>query len=327
VALLPDGSFLVTLRPGQLIRIDTNGSQREVYGVPETHYAGQGGFFDIVLHPEFGANQLVYLSYAHGTSRGNGTAVLRARFDGSALVDTEQILLTEPLKDTPQHYGGRLLFLPDGTLLLSTGDGFDYREAAQDIHSDLGKVLRINDDGSTPPDNPFVAERANRVWTYGHRNIQGLALDGESGRVWMHEHGPRGGDELNLLEPGTNYGWPAITYGVDYSGAHVSPFTEAEGMAQPLKVWGPTSIAPSGLAWYGGELFPEWHGDLFLGALVSREVRRLAIDEGQVTEEEALFSELGERIRDVRDLGDGFLYLLTDSAEGRLIRVRPATAQ
>jgi glucose/arabinose dehydrogenase len=292
--------------------------------MPETYYAGQGGFFDIVLHPEYESNQQVYLSYAHGTAKGNGTAITRARFNGSALVDAEQILLTKPLKDTAQHYGGRMLFLPDGTLLLSTGDGFDYREAAQAIHSELGKVLRINDDGSIPADNPFVAEGANRVWTYGHRNIQGLALDADSGRVWMHEHGPRGGDELNLLEPSGNYGWPAITYGTDYSGAYVSPFTEAEGMAQPLKVWGPTSIAPSGLAWYGGALFPDWRGDLFVGALVSREVRRLEIENGEVTDEEALFSELGERIRDVRDLGDGYLYLLTDSAEGRLIRVRPA---
>jgi glucose/arabinose dehydrogenase len=327
VALLPDGSFLVTLRPGRLVRIDGDGHQRDVSGVPDTYYAGQGGFFDIVLHPDYASNQSVYLSYAHGTSKGNGTAVMRARFDVSMLVDAEQILLTEPLKDTPQHYGGRLLFLPDGTLLVSTGDGFDYREAAQDIHSELGKVLRISDDGSVPADNPFVADGANRVWTYGHRNIQGLALDGDSGRVWMHEHGPRGGDELNLLEPGTNYGWPAITYGVDYSGAHVSPFTEADGMAQPLKVWGPTSIAPSGMAWYGGERFPDWRGDLFVGALVSREVRRLEVVNGEVTDEEALFTELGERIRDVRDLGDGFLYLLTDGPEGRLIRVRPATGK
>jgi len=323
VALLPDGSFLVTLRVGKLIHVDSEGKQQEVGGIPDTYYAGQGGFFDIVLHPEYESNQQVYLSYAYGAPEGNGTAILRARFDGDDLVDTQQILLVEPLKDTPQHYGGRLLFLPDGTLLLSTGDGFEYREASQDIHSELGKVLRINADGSIPPDNPFVAEGANRVWTYGHRNPQGLALDSDSGRVYLHEHGPRGGDELNLLQPGINYGWPAITYGVDYSGAYVSPFTEAEGMAQPLKYWVP-SIAPSGMAWYGGDKFADWRGDLFVGALVDREVRRLEIDNGEVIDEEALFSELGERIRDVRDLGDGFLYLLTDSPEGRLIRVSPA---
>jgi glucose/arabinose dehydrogenase len=323
VALLPDDTFLVTLRIGRLIHVGVDGTQREVAGVPDTYYAGQGGFFDIVLHPDYDNNQLVYLSYAHGTPNGNGTAILRARLDGGDLVEAERIFLAEPLKDTPQHYGGRLLFLPDGTLLVSTGDGFEYREAAQDIHSELGKVIRINDDGSVPADNPLVAEGANRVWTYGHRNTQGLALDGDSGRVYLHEHGPRGGDELNLLRPGTNYGWPAITYGVDYSGAYVSPFTEAEGMAQPLTYWVP-SIAPSGLAWYGGDQFPEWRGDLFVGALVDKEVRRLELNNGEVSGEEALFSELGERIRDVRDLGDGFLYLLTDSAEGRLIRVRPA---
>ena len=323
VALLPDDSFLVTLRVGKLIHVGIDGTHREVGGVPDTYYAGQGGFFDIVLHPAYAENQLVYLSYAHGTPGGNGTAILRARFSGNALVDAERIFLAEPLKDTPQHYGGRLLFLPDGTLLVSTGDGFEYREASQDIHSELGKVIRINDDGSVPPDNPLIAEGANRVWTYGHRNTQGLVVDGDSGRVYLHEHGPRGGDEVNLLRPGTNYGWPAITYGVDYSGAYVSPFTEADGMAQPLKYWTP-SIAPSGMAWYGGDKFPEWRGDLFVGALVDKEVRRLELDNGEVVDEEALFSELNERIRDVRDLGDGFLYLLTDSAEGKLIRVRPA---
>ncbi len=324
VAMLPDSSFLVTLRIGKLIHIDGDGNQREIGGIPDTYYAGQGGFFDIVLHPDYETNRQVYLSYAHGTPEGNGTAIIRARFDGTALVDAERIFLAEPLKDTPQHYGGRLLFLPDGTLLVSTGDGFEYREASQDIHSELGKVLRINDDGSVPPDNPLVADGANRVWTYGHRNSQGLALDGDSGTVYLHEHGPRGGDEVNVLKPGTNYGWPAITYGVDYSGAYVSPFTEADGMAQPMTYWTP-SIAPSGLAWYGGNLFPDWYGDLFIGALVDKEVRRLDLEDGVVTDEEALFSELGERIRDVRDLGDGFLYLLTDSADGRLIRVRPAS--
>jgi len=323
VALLPDSSFLVTLREGRLVRVTTDGGQQEISGVPDTYYAGQGGFFDIVLHPQHGENQLVYLSYAHGTPQGNGTAIFRARLENNALVDGRQIFLAEPLKDTPQHYGGRLLFLPDGTLLVATGDGFEYREASQDIHSELGKVLRINDDGSVPPDNPLIVDGANRVWTYGHRNTQGLVLDGDTGAVYLHEHGPRGGDEVNRLRPGTNYGWPAITYGIDYSGAYVSPFTEAEGMAQPMTYWTP-SIAPSGMAWYGGDKFPQWRGDLFVGALVDKEVRRLELENGVVTSDTTLFSEIGERIRDVRDLGDGYLYLLTDSANGSLIRVRPA---
>jgi len=323
VTLLPDSSFLVTLREGRLLHITADGEQQEVAGVPETYYAGQGGFFDIVLHPNYADNQLVYLSYAHGSPEANGTAILRARFENNALADAQQIFLAEPLKDTPQHYGGRMLFLPDGTLLVATGDGFEYREASQDIHSELGKILRINDDGTVPPDNPLVAEGANRVWTYGHRNTQGLVLDGDSDTVYMHEHGPRGGDEVNRVRPGVNYGWPAITYGIDYSGAYVSPFTEADGMAQPMTYWSP-SIAPSGMAWYGGDKFPEWRGDLFIGALVDKEVRRLDLEDGVVISDTALFSELGERIRDVRDLGDGYLYLLTDSAEGSLVRVRPA---
>ena len=324
VALLPEGDFLVTLRPGKLLRVTTDGERTEISGVPPTYYAGQGGFFDVVLHPDFNRNNLIYLSYAHGTPDANGTAVIRARLEGSTLQEAEQILLVRPLKATPQHYGGRLLFLPDGTLLVATGEGFEYRESAQDINSELGKVLRINDDGSTPADNPFGEDNAARIWTWGHRNIQGLSLDRDTASIYLHEHGPRGGDELNVLEPGTNYGWPAITYGVDYSGAYVSPFTEAPGMAQPLKYWVP-SIAPSGLAWYGGSAFPAWRGDLFVGALVDREVRRLDMEDGAVVAEESLFAELGERVRDVRDLGDGFLYLLTDGSQGKLIKVRPAS--
>lgn len=323
VALLPEGDFLVTLRPGKLLRVTAAGASSEIKGMPETYYAGQGGFFDVVLHPDFGSNQLIYLSYADGSPEANGTAVIRARLEGDTLQGAERILRVKPVKDTPQHYGGRLLFLPDGTLLVATGDGFEYREAAQDITSELGKVLRIHDDGSIPADNPFAEQGAERVWTSGHRNIQGLSLDRDTATIYLHEHGPRGGDELNALVPGTNYGWPAITYGVDYSGAYVSPFTEAPGMAQPLKYWVP-SIAPSGMAWYGGSTFQAWRGDLFLGALVDREVRRLDMENGRVAAEESLFAELGERIRDVRDLGDGFLYLLTDGGRGKLIRVRPA---
>jgi len=243
-----------------------DGSTTEISGVPHTYVAGQGGFFDVVLHPDFATNQTIYLSYAHGTPKANGTAITRGRLEGSVLVEAQQILLVEPLKDTPQHYGGKMLFLADGTLLVSTGDGFDYREKAQALGSELGKVLRINDDGTLPGNNPFCDGSGQRVWTYGHRNPQGLVADSE-GTVYLHEHGPRGGDEINILEPGKNYGWPAITHGVNYSGARVSPFTTAEGMEQPLVYWVP-SIAPSGMAWYDGEAFPDWRGDLFVGALV-----------------------------------------------------------
>lgn len=323
LAFLPDGQFLVTQRTGELVRVSANGeSQTLISGVPDSYVASQGGFFDIVLHPDFESNKMVYLSYAHGTPDANGTGVVRAVLEGDKLIQSKLILLVESFKDTAVHYGGRLLFLADNTLLVTTGDGFEYREMAQDIGSELGKVLRVTDDGSPAVDNPY-ADRGNlRVWTYGHRNPQGLALNGDTGEIYLHEHGPKGGDELNVLQAGNNYGWPAITKGVDYSGAVISPYSELPGMEQAQWYWVP-SIAPSGLAWYDGDAFPEWRGDLFVGALVNKDVHRLDIKDGKIVAEEALFGELDARIRDVRAGPDGFLYLLTDSDKGKLIRVRP----
>lgn len=325
VAFLPDGDFLVTERNGQLQRLHADGRRLAMTGVPETYFAGQGGFFDIVLDPEFADNQTVYLSYAHGTPSDNGTGVIRARLSDTGLEDSELILLSEPARATPQHYGGRLLFLADGTLLVTVGEGFEYREAAQDIDKQLGKVLRINSDGTIPEDNPFFLQGgpAAKVWSYGHRNAQGLTLDRKHNIVYLHEHGPRGGDEVNRVLPGKNYGWPAITHGVDYSGAYVSPFQEHPDMERALKVWVP-SIAPSGLAYYDGDAFPEWENSLFVGALVDMEVRRLSLDNGAITAEETLFAELDTRIRDLRQGPDGLLYIITDGAQGSLIRVLPA---
>jgi glucose/arabinose dehydrogenase len=323
LAFLPDGQFLVTQRTGELIRVSPDGkSQTPISGVPDTYVASQGGFFDVVLHPDFKSNKMVYLSYAHGSPDANGTGVVRAVLEGDKLTQSKLILLVESVKDTPVHYGGRLLFLPDGTLLVTTGDGFDYREMAQDIDSELGKVLRITDDGSPASDNPYADSGNLRIWTYGHRNPQGLTINGDNGEIYLHEHGPKGGDELNLLQAGKNYGWPAITKGIDYSGAVISPYTELSGMEQAQWYWVP-SIAPSGLAWYGGDAFPEWRGDLFVGALVNKDVHRLDMEDGKIVAEESLFGELDERIRDVRAGPDGFLYLLTDSEKGKLIRVRP----
>jgi aldose sugar dehydrogenase len=323
LAFLPDGEMLVTERPGRLRRVAADGSvSPPLEGVPEVFFRGQGGLLDVVLHPRFEANRLVYLSYAHGDARANGTRIARARLGAEGLEALEVIFTVAPAKDTPQHYGGSMAFMADGTLLLTTGDGFDYREEAQNIGGMLGKTIRIGDDGRIPADNPFVdrADAAAAVWTYGHRNPQGLAVDPATGTVYQHEHGPRGGDELNLLHPGRNYGWPAITHGKDYTGALVSPLTAHRGMEQPVTYWVP-SIAPSGLAIYRGDAFPEWQGDLFLGALVDREVRRLRLRDGEVVEQQALFAELGERIRNVRVGPDGHLYLVTDSEQGRVLRV------
>jgi glucose/arabinose dehydrogenase len=318
IAFLPDGTALVTELGGTLRRVDASGTAGvPLENVPPVYFAGQGGLFDVVLHPDFSHNGWVYLSYAEGDKGDNGTAVARARLQGNALQDIEVIFRNFTRKDTPVHYGGRMAFLSDGTLLLTTGDGFDYREAAQDIDSGLGKVLRMNDDGAAAMGNPFPG--SPYVYSYGHRNPQGLAVD-QSGTVWLHEHGPKGGDELNRIEAGVNYGWPAITFGVDYSGAVISPYSEWEGMAQPEHYWVP-SIAPSGLAIYEADLFPGWKGDLFVGALVDQEVRRLDLSAGEVKAEENMFREISARIRDVRTGPEGALYILTPD---KILRVLPA---
>jgi glucose/arabinose dehydrogenase len=321
VARLPDGSFLITEREGRLIRIGDRGQRSIIAGTPDTIFAGQGGFFDIALHPQYDINHLIYLSYAEGKPSSNGTAIYRARLSEGRLEDGERILRVIPDKTTPQHYGGRLLFLDDNSLLLTTGEGFEYREEAQSPDSELGKVLRIDGSGNPAGIASLQDGKPTKIFTLGHRNPQGLALDPKTGAVYLHEHGPRGGDELNRLEIGENYGWPVVTHGVDYSGAYVSPFSTAPGMMDPLWTWVP-SIAPSGMAWYNGSEFPTWRGSLLLGALVSKEVRRLQMHDGKVVKEEPLFSEIGRRIRDVRVFGED-IFLLTDSEQGELIQVLP----
>lgn len=326
VTFLPGGELLVTERTGALRRVSSSGEVGPpIAGVPEVLVRGQGGLFDVALHPRFADNRLIYLSYAQGKPRANATRLARGRLEANTLSDVEVIFTVTPDKRTPQHYGGKFLFLPDETILLTTGDGFNHREQAQNRASLLGKTVRINADGSIPQDNPYVGvQGANpAVWTYGHRNPQGLAMDPATGTVYLHEHGPRGGDEINVIRPGKNYGWPIITYGIDYSGARISPYTEMPGLEQPLKYWVP-SIAPSGLAVYRGDVFPQWNGDLFVGALVDREVRRVHVEDGRAVAEEALFGELGARIRDVRVGPDGKLYVVTDASPGQVIRVDPA---
>ena len=243
--------------------------------------------------------------------------MVKATLNGDALTDHETILEVAPDKEGPAHYGGKLAFLPDGTLLVSVGEGFKYREEAQNLDWELGKLLRVNTDGSSPADNPFP-EQAPRVFSYGHRNPQGLVYDTAAERILMMEHGPKGGDELNHVVAGNNYGWPAITYGVDYSGAVISPFTEADGMEQPLNYWVP-SIGPSGLAIYRGDQFPEWQGDLLLGSLINEEMRRLRLDGDTVVTDEAIIPEIKGRVRDVRVLTDGSIVAVIE--EGDVFRV------
>ena len=307
------GAFLVTEKSGRLVRLDADRNVTTIEGTPPVYFANQGGLLEVLADTDFANNKLIYLSFSGGDKSANRTTVVKATLSGDALSNVETILEVTPDKEGPAHYGGKLAFLPDGTLLVSVGEGYKYREEAQNLDWELGKLLRIHTDGTAPSDNPFP-DTAPRVFSYGHRNPQGLVYDEASERILMLEHGPKGGDELNHVVAGRNYGWPAITYGVDYSGAVISPFTEAEGMEQPMAYWVP-SIGPSGLAIYRGELFPEWQGHLLLGSLINEEMRRLKLDGTAVIEDEAIFPEIKGRVRDVRVLTDGSIVALTDEGD------------
>ncbi len=326
MAFLPDGALLVTERPGRLRLISAAGvlQPQPIAGVPEVVARGQGGLLDVALHPDFRTNRLLYLSYAGRGPDGVNTEVVRARFDGRRLHDARVIFRALPKTGGSNHYGSRLLFDRDGYLFVTLGDRYNYRDRAQSIEDHLGTIVRLHGDGGVPADNPFVDRPGAQpeIYSYGHRNVQGIALRPGTNTVWAHEHGPRGGDEVNILRPGANYGWPAITYGIDYSGFKISDLTEAPGMEQPVVYWDP-SIAPSGMAFYSGTQFPQWQGDLFVGALAKRHLRRLELQGDKVVAQEVLLGELRERIRDVRSGPDGFLYLLTDSSNGKLWRLEP----
>jgi glucose/arabinose dehydrogenase len=318
VAFLPDGRVLVTERKGTL-RLIQNGKlvAAPVEGVPPVYHAGQGGLLDVLPHPKFIENRLVYLSYAAGNPSKNLTRIVRGRLENGRLADVRQIFDVRPPKDTPVHYGGRMAWLPDGTLVMTTGDGFEYREAAQDKASQLGKIVRMRDDGTTPDDNPFPD---SAVYSLGHRNPQGLAVDPVTKRLYAHEHGPAGGDEVNVIVPGGNYGWPVATFGRDYSGASISPFRRYKGMRDAIVVWTP-SIAPSGLAVVDGPMFPEWRGDLLVGALVTKQVRRIDMVNGKPGAQSNAFPQIKARIRDVRMAPDGAIWATTDEDAGRVLRI------
>jgi glucose/arabinose dehydrogenase len=292
-----------------------------INAVPQVYVAGQAGLFDVLPDPDFAANRQIYLSFSQGSPDNNTLKIARATLNEYELDDLQIIFAAQPLRATAFHYGGRMIFLPDGTLLFTCGDGFEYRERAQSLDSHFGKVLRINTDGSVPADNPYVANSGvqSEIYSYGHRNLQGLVL-GSDGQIYSHEHGPRGGDELNLIEPTKNYGWPAITYGVDYSGAHVSPYSSYAGMEQPLLHWTP-SIAPGGMTQYRGQEFSTWQGSLLVAALAEKSVRRVVVDGRDVLHQEILFADIGKRMRDVRVGPGGEIYLLTDADDAQVIKV------
>ena len=316
LAELPDGGFLVTERPGSIKHVAPSGEMTAVTGVPEVFAKRQGGLFDVVLHPNFSANNTIFLAYAAGSEDSNRTTVARAVLEGGTLTDVTVIFEVTPTKRGGGHFGGRMAFLADGTMLLSVGEGYTLREDAQKTGSQLGKLLRMTENGEAPADNPFAD--APYVFSYGHRNPQGLIVDASTQSIWMTEHGPKGGDELNRIEAGKNYGWPAITYGVDYSGAIISPFKEAPGMEQPVTYWGP-SIATSGLALYTSSAIPSLTGKLLIGGLKAKKVVAVDVSGVQPVLSEP-FPDLEARIRDVRALSDGSVAVI-DEAGGKVIRV------
>ncbi|HEX4843305.1 MAG TPA: PQQ-dependent sugar dehydrogenase [Limnobacter sp.] len=326
LAFLPDGRALVTEKQGRLRLVEANGqlSSQPLKGVPTVHVGGQAGLFDVLPAKDFEQSKRVYLSYACGTRQANHLCVSSGVLGQGELVQVKEIFRSHMAKSGSAHYGGRMDWLPDNTLIITLGDGYDYREEAQNLGNHLGKIVRINADGSVPANNPFAGKQGARpeIYSYGHRNVQGLVYDPIGKRLLAHEHGPRGGDEINVIEPGKNYGWPKATYGIDYSGAQISPFKTFEGTEQPAIYWVP-SIAPSGMAVYNGELFPAWKGDVLVGALRAQHVTRVGVTGNKGIEKEVLFKEVGERIRDVRVGPDGAVYLLTDNPDGRVLKVTP----
>lgn len=323
LAFLPGGDMLVTELTGAL-RIIRNGKlvAAPVANVPESTYGGQGGLMDIVLHPDFADNRLVYLSLSVGTADASALRVIRARFTGAALQDISTVFEAAPKKRGLVHYGARMTFLADKTLLITVGDGFDLREQAQNKANHFGSIVRVTDSGKVPGDNPFVADDAAQpeIFSIGHRNQQSIAQDPETGIIYETEHGPRGGDELNIIRPGQNYGWPIATYGIDYSGARISPYTQYEGTQPPIVNWTP-SIGPSGMIVYRGDNFPAWQGDIFVTSLIDAHVIRVDMQDGAVKGQEFLFDEIGDRLRDIRTAPNGDIYILSEGESGKLWRV------
>ena len=328
---LPDGRMLVTERPGLMRIITKNGKISEpVTGLPNVVQGGQAGLFDVLLGKDFAKNGIIYFSYAE--PRGlfkNGTSVAVAKLklegDGGSITDGVVIFRQEPAVASRAHFGGRLAWAQDGTLFVTTGERYSERDSAQDLTNHLGKIIRLNDDGSLPKDNPFYAQssKRNEIWSYGHRNLQGAAINPATGDLWTTEHAAKGGDELNVTRAGKNYGWPVITWGTDYDGSKIGEGTTKDGMEQPAYYWNP-SIGTSGLAFYAGELFKSWKGNILAGGLAGNTLERLVLDGEKVIAVEHLLTDRAERIRDVRVAADGAVWVLTDDdTNGKLLRLTP----
>jgi glucose/arabinose dehydrogenase len=325
MAFLPDGRLLITERPGRL-RVFANGrlERAPVGGLPKVYARGQGGLLDVCLHPDFARNARLYLTYSGEGEGGAATVLARAEFRNNALVGVQPIFEALPRTSGGLHFGSRVVFDRAGLLYVTCGERYQMQRA-QNLADLGGKVVRLRDDGTVPPDNPFVGREGARpeIFTYGHRNPQGMAMHPGTGRIWLVEHGPRGGDELNLLKAGANYGWPRATHGIDYSGSTISPNKSLPGMEDPVRVWVP-SISPSGLAFYTGDRFPGWKGSVFTGALSDNALIRIELDGDRYVGEERLLVDLLPYIRDVRQGPDGLLYVVTHTDSGGLYRLEPA---
>ncbi len=319
---LPDGRLLVSERSGQLRIVNKGKASAPIKGLPEIWVGGQGGLLDVAVHQGW-----IYFSYSEpGTlPLTNSTAVARGKLKANELTDVEVLFSQQPKYVSRAHFGSRLAFTNDGYLFITLGERYMPRDDAQTLDNHHGKLIRLWPDGRVPKDNPYVDKKGAlpEIWSIGHRNIQGAAIHPNTGKLWIHEHGPRGGDEINIPQAGKNYGWPVITYGEEYSGGKIGEGTHKKGMEQPLYYWVP-SIAPSGMTFYTGDAFPKWQGDLFVGSLKFRQLVRLELDGDKVVEEERMLQdEIGERIRDVVQGPDDLLYLLTDQDNGKIIRLRP----
>ena len=328
LAFLPDGRMLVTERPGRLRIVGPDGKiSPPLAGVPKVVVGGQAGLLDVELSPTFAQDRLVYLSYSEPGEGGAGTAVARGRLGDDGLENAQVIWRQTPKVSGNNHWGSRLAFTRDGMLFVTVGDRYAQRDSAQDLSTTIGKVVRIKPDGSVPPDNPFVKRDGARpeIWSYGHRNVQAATLHPQTGQLWTVEHGARGGDELNHPQAGKNYGWPIITYGVDYSGLKIGEGTAKAGMEQPAYYWDPV-IAPSGAIFYTGNAYPQWRGSLFVGSMNPGALVRLSLDGDRVVSEERYLRDAG-RVRDVVQGPDGLLYVLIDASNGRILRVDPAAAK